>query len=170
MNNKKSGTINALIAYTLRGIYPLYWHLLQQVGATEIFINRMLWSFVTLGFVVLIIGKINQFKEALKKVFTDKQTMKYLLIATILLGLNWYIFAYAVVSGRLIEASLGYYINPLLSVTLGFLFLKEKMNKLQKIGTLFAFIGVLYLTFTYGVFPWLSLMPTIPPEAHSPYI
>ena len=158
MKSVKSGLIDGVIAFTMRGVYPLYWHLLQTVGATEILINRMLWSFVTLGLFNLMFGKLTDLKRILMEVRCDRKKLLLLLLATFLLGLNWFIFAFAVVSGRLLEASLGYYINPLLSIVLGVIFLKEKINRLQFIAFMLAAIAVFYLTLSYGTFPWLSVL------------
>ena len=158
MNEQKQGMINAIIAYTLWGIYPLYWWLLQSVGPVEILINRMIWSFVTLLVVIVSLRLAKPLKETIRGLLADKKKLALLIMATALLSLNWFIFTHAMVSGRILEASLGYYINPILSILIGVVLLKEKLNKYQIIAVLIASIGVLFLTLSYGVFPWISLL------------
>lgn len=158
MNEQKQGIISAIIAYTLWGIYPLYWRLLQSVGPTEILINRMIWSLMTLLLVILSLRWCKPLKETIADLFAHKKKLLLLMIATGFLSLNWFIFTYAVTSDRILEASLGYYINPIFSILIGIVFLKEKLNKYQIIAVLIASTGVLFLTMTHGEFPWISLV------------
>ena len=158
MNERKQGIINMLIAHGMWGIYPLYWRLLQSLSPTEILINRMIWSFATLLVVMIAFRLIKTLKETLSSLLADKKKFALVIFAAAMIGINWFTFTYAVVSDRLLEASLGYYINPILSILIGVIFLKEKLNKYQVTAVLIASIGVLFLTLSHGAFPWISLI------------
>jgi len=158
MTNQKRGIINAIIAYTMWGIYPLYWWLLQSVGPTELLINRMIWSFITLLMVIISLRRIDALKQTISLLLANKKKLALLIAAAIFLSINWFTFTFAVVSDRILEASLGYYINPILSILIGVVLLKEKLNRYQVIAVLLASIGVLFLTVTYDAFPWISLI------------
>ena len=156
-NNHKQGVINAVIAYTMWGIYPLYWRLLQSIGPTEILINRMLWSFFTLGIVIVFWRLGETLKSVCITLWQDKKKLFLLIAAAALLGINWFIFTYSIVSGQILEASLGYYINPIFSILIGVIFLKEKLNNYQILAAFIATIGVAFLTVIHGALPWISL-------------
>jgi len=158
MKERKQGIINMLIAHAMWGIYPLYWRFLQSLRPTEILINRMLWSFVTLLIVIILLRLVRPLKETISGLLADKKKLALLIFAAAMIGINWFTFTYAIVSNRLLEASLGYYINPILSIIIGVVFLKEKLNTYQIIAVLIASVGVLFLTITHGAFPWISLI------------
>ena len=158
MTNQKRGIINAIIAYVMWGVYPLYWWLLQSVGPTELLINRMIWSFVTLFIVIVSLRRLGALKQTISLLLSNKKNLALLVAAAVLLGINWFIFTFAVVSDRILEASLGYYINPIISILIGVVLLKEKLNRYQVIAVLLASTGVLFLTVTYDAFPWISLV------------
>ena len=158
MKERKQGIINMLIAHTMWGIYPLYWRLLQSLRPTEILINRMLWSFITLLLVIISLRWMKSLKETIADLLADKKKLALLIVATAMIGINWFTFTYAIVADRLLEASLGYYINPILSILIGVIFLKEKLNKYQIIAVLIASAAVLFLAITHGTLPWISLI------------
>jgi len=158
MKEQKQGIINMLIAHAMWGIYPLYWRFLQSIRPTEILINRMLWSFVTLLIVIISLRLVEPLKEAISELLANKKKLALLIFAAVMIGINWFTFTYAIVSDRLLEASLGYYINPILSILIGVIFLKEKLNKYQVIAVLIASAGVLFLAISHGAFPWISLI------------
>ena len=158
MNEQKQGILNAIIAYTMWGIYPLYWSLLQSVNPIEILINRMLWSFITLSVVLISLRKVKNLGMTVKSLLANKKKLVLLVLAAAFVSLNWFIYTYAVVSGRLLEASLGYYINPILSVFIGVIFLKERLNKLQIVAIVIASVGVSYLAISSGILPWISIV------------
>ena len=153
MANQKQGIINAVIAYTLWGIYPLYWWLLQSVGATELLINRMIWSFITLLAVIISLRRVGLLKHTISIVLANKKKLILLIASAVTLGMNWFIFTFAVVSDRILEASLGYYINPIISILIGVVILQEKLNKYQVLAVFLASVGVLFLSVTYDAFP-----------------
>ncbi|BCN31867.1 EamA family transporter RarD [Anaeromicropila herbilytica] len=152
-NEKKIGVIYAVIAYTLWGILPLYWKLVDSVFSMEILANRIVWAF---AFTIVIIGVIKQWEE-LKCIVKNKKQMLYILIASILIAFNWGLYIWAVNSDKIVDASLGYYINPLLAVALGVIIFKEKLSLLQGGALFVAFIGVMIKTIQYGRIPWISL-------------
>ncbi len=150
----KMGVIYALIAYTLWGVAPLYFKLIQQVPAGEILMHRIIWSFFLLLFLVYI---TKQTKQVLSLFKAPKQ-MLVLAITSLLIATNWLVFIWAVNSDRMLEASLGYFINPLFNVVLGMIFLNERLPKLQIFAVLIAAIGVLFQLIMFGSIPWVSLI------------
>ena len=158
MNTRKQGIINAIIAYVLWGVYPLYWHLLRAISPTELVITRTFWAFVTLFIIILILRLHTSLWKTIKDLIKDKRKVFLLVLATALLSVNWLVFTFAIVSGRLLEASLGYYINPILNILIGVIFLKERLNKYQVVAAIMVFVAVLFLTIFHGIFPWISLV------------
>lgn len=152
--NKIHGMIAAAGAFVLWGILPAYWKALENIPAYEILCHRMFWSLlVTMGLVVAT-GGLQVFREGL---MVRKNRITYT-ITGILLGVNWLLYIWAVNAGFIVEASLGYFINPLLNVFFGMIFFGERMRPLQWLALLCAFLGVLYLTVYYGKFPWIALV------------
>lgn len=152
-NEKTKGVIYAIAAYTLWGVLPVYWKLIDSVFSMEILSNRIVWAFV---FTIAIIGVTKQWEE-LKLIAKDKKQMFYIFIASILIAFNWGLYIWAVNSDKIVDASLGYYINPLLAVALGVVIFKEKLSFLQGGALFIAFIGVIIKTMQYGKIPWISL-------------
>ncbi len=153
----KTSVICALGSYVLWGLLPIYWKSLSIVPAYEILANRIIWS---LGFVILLMvmtGKWYELIGEVKQVVRDRKKMLGVLIAGVLVSLNWGIFIWAVNSGRLVETSMGYYINPLVSILIGVIYLKEKLNLLSKLAVALAAVGVAVMMQALGFFPWVSL-------------
>jgi chloramphenicol-sensitive protein RarD len=151
------GVLYAGFSYLLWGLLPIYWKFLGEVSADEILANRVVWSFIFMILLLALTKKLGQLKGTVKELMLHKKQLYALIIASLLISGNWFIYIWAVNSGHMIEASLGYYINPLVSVLLGIVILKEKMNVPQMISFTLALIGVLVLTLNYGSFPWVSL-------------
>ncbi len=147
------GRIYIILLFVVWGFLPLYWKLLNQVPADEILAHRILWSFV------LVIGILyfNKKLYALKEIVSNKRELKLLFCSTLFITINWFIYIWAVNSGHVIETSMGYYMNPLITIALSMIFLKEKLNKWQVISIIFATIGVGILTIQYGEFPWIAI-------------
>ena len=146
------GLLFALGAYVMWGLFPIYWKWLQAVPALQVIGHRIVWSFVLL--VVVIIGT-RQWKK-----FRSTLTLRILgiyFVAGLLLSVNWLIYVWGVNSGHIVETSLGYFINPLLSVLLGMIFLGERLRPAQWFAIGLAAFGVIYLTWTYGSLPWIAL-------------
>ncbi|BHH84463.1 EamA family transporter RarD [Desulforhopalus sp. 52FAK] len=152
--NNVNGIVAAAGAFVLWGVLPAYWKALENVPAYEILCHRMFWSLlVTLG-LVMVTGGMKVFREGLR----DRKNCITYTITGLLLGVNWLLYIWAVNAGFIVEASLGYFINPLLNVLFGMIFFGERMRPLQWLALLFAFLGVLYLTIYYGKFPWIALV------------
>ncbi|MFL0198378.1 EamA family transporter RarD [Clostridium sp. WILCCON 0269] len=152
-NKKTAGVIYAVAAYTLWGILPIYWKLINSVFSIEILSNRIVWAFV---FMVIIIALTKQWGE-FKCIVRDKRQMLYIFIASILITFNWGLYIWAVNSDKIVDSSLGYYINPLFAVALGIAIFKEKLNYWQGAALFTASIGVIIKTLQYGKIPWISL-------------
>lgn len=150
----KQGVLAAVMAYLLWGIAPVYFKWLEAIAATDILIHRVIWSFVTLAAFMSVLGLWHRVRA-----FT-KQPQKWwpLACAAILLGLNWLIFIWAILNDRVLEASLGYYINPLLNVALAMLLFSERLHKAQLAAVLLACSGVLVQLIVYGSLPWVALL------------
>ncbi len=148
-NDTTAGIAFAVIAFVIWGLLPLYWNLLRDVSAFELLQHRIFWSFV-LAWVLVRLGGT--------PVRAPRGKRRYLLIAALLLGANWFTYVFAITIGRVVDASLGYYINPLVSVFLGMIFFQERLMRLQWVALGFATAGVLYLAFEYGAVPWVSLI------------
>lgn len=152
-NESSAGIWYACAAFLTWGILPLYWKILQQVPALEILGHRILWSFLFVSCLLLSKGR---FKN-LARVISDCSQRNVVFLGAILISANWFIYIWAVNAGRVVEASLGYYINPLLNVFLGMFVLKERLNLWQFISLLLAAAGVSVLTIQYGNIPWVAL-------------
>ncbi|PLS14850.1 EamA family transporter RarD [Bacillus sp. M6-12] len=157
LSNEKEGAFYAALSYLLWGIIPIYWKWLDHVSAGEILAHRVFWSFVFMIGLLLFTKKWPQFRLYLKEIKQNKKKFWALLIASLLVTGNWGIFIWAVNSNHILETSLGYYINPLVSVLLGVVVLKEKLSGAQIFAFSLAGIGVLILTVHFGTFPWVAL-------------
>ena len=149
----KKGLISTFSAFTIWALAVVFWKQIKHVAPFEILTHRIIWSFVFILLIFLISNKY-QFSRTgnLSKNF------KYLLLTSFLLCANWVTFIWAVNSGHVVECSLGYFINPLVNVLLGWLFFREKLRKFQTISVILAILGVLVLTISYGQFPWISFV------------
>lgn len=159
MNNEfKRGIIFAFGAYILWGILPLYWELMQGFGAFEILAFRIIFSMIFMVFIVLI-GKNRQaFVRDLKSLIGSPIKLIAIIVAGYVITINWGTFIWAVTNGHVLQSSLGYYINPIVSILLALIFLKERFNKFEWLAIILAFIGVLYMTIKIGEFPFVSLL------------
>jgi chloramphenicol-sensitive protein RarD len=154
---QKSGYNSGLVAgvgtYVIWGLVPLYWPLLKPASAMEILAHRVVWSLVFLLIIVYFKKLLSDIKSAL----FDKRIMILLFFASIFITINWGVFIWAVNNGHVIETSLGYFINPLVSVALGVIVLKEKIRALQKVAVSLTFVAVTFLTLTLGHPPYIAL-------------
>ena len=152
-----TGIIYTAGAYLLWGILPIYWKFIDEVPALEILAHRVIWSFIfVLIIVVLLKRKI--LKNFFQVQMSQKKTWLGLFLASLFISINWFTYIYAVNTNHIVEASLGYYVNPLVAVLLGVFVLREKVNKLQAISFVIAGIGVIYMTVSVGKLPWISLI------------
>ena len=147
------GLLYAVGTYTLWGLMPIYWKLLQEVPALEILGHRMVWSLLFVAAILLYKKRWSWLRPALQ----DRRTLLSTLGAATLMTLNWFLYIWAVNAGYIIETSLGYFINPLVSVVLGVLFFRERLRNWQWVAVGLATVGVVYLTLSYGALPWIAL-------------
>jgi chloramphenicol-sensitive protein RarD len=150
---RRGGVVAAVLAYSLWGILPVYWKALQAVSPLEILAHRTVWSLL---FVLLLLAVRRQWAW-LQRLRRDLRLLLRFVASACLLGGNWLTYIWAVNSGHVVDSSLGYFINPLLSVLLGVLFLGERLRLWQGLAIGFALVGVLFLTVAYGAFPWIAL-------------
>ncbi len=152
--NDSAGIWYGVLSYALWGVLPLYWKLLQAIPALEILAHRILWSFIFLGSVLL----ITRGWQTMVAVLTNRKKLMILFLCGVLISFNWLTFIFAVNSNQVIEASMGYYINPLVTVLLAVLVLKERLTQWQWISILLATVGVLIITLQYGRVPWIAMI------------
>ncbi len=154
----QSGVIAGITAYVIWGFLPIYWKLIDHLSAMEVLAHRIIWSLVFMIAVLLFQQKLTSFWQEFKFIFSKKKTAIGIAFASIFISINWKLYIWAVANERIVEASLGYYINPLMSVILAVLFLKERLTRAQIISFILAFIGVAIMTIFYGVIPWVPLI------------
>lgn len=144
----------ALLAYVAWGFLPLYWKALDEIPAWEILGHRVLWSAVFLGAILVISKRVKDWRTALR----DGRTFRLVLLCSGMISINWLVFIWAVNNGHMVETSLGYYMNPLLNVLLGVVFLKERLQAGQWAAIGLALCGVAVVTIEFGRLPWVSLV------------
>lgn len=154
----KKGIFFAFGAYFLWGILPIYWGLINDIGAFEILSFRIVLSMIFMLFIVILTKNTEPFKRDIQRLFTNPIQLIAIIAAGYVITINWGTFIWAVTNGHVLQSSLGYYINPLVSILLAFIFLKERFNKLEWIAIGLAVVGVLYMTLKIGVFPGISLL------------
>lgn len=152
-DNTRLGVIYGLAAYFIWGFFPVFFKALEGATPLEIVCHRIIWSVVFLFILVTISRQLVKVRNTLHNRFT----LLTLCGSTLLIATNWLVFIYAVQQGEVLQSSLGYFITPLLSVLLGFVFLRERLSRRQLLSVLLALLGVLNLTFQHGQFPWISL-------------
>ena len=150
----RSGVWIAIAAYVAWGLMPLYWHLLKAVPAMQVMAHRVVWSAL---FVCGWLG-VKYGRGWVRETLSRPHAATMLAVSGGLFAINWGLYIWAVNAGHVVESSLGYFINPLLSVVLGVVVLKERLNRVQWLSVGIATIGVLWLTFSYGRFPWIALV------------
>ena len=147
------GILKGIGAYTLWGFFPIYWKLLQNVPALQVIGHRIVWSFLLLAAILLLTRQWNDFRLAA----FHRQIVGIYAIAAVLLTINWLVYVWGVNAGFIVETSLGYFINPLISVLLGVFFLRERLRPFQWAAVAIAALGVAYLATVYGRPPWIAL-------------
>jgi len=149
----RKGAWSGFLAYGLWGIFPLYFKAVAEVPALEVLFHRVLWSFLVLVVLVAVTRRVGE----IRTIFADRRTALMLLGSTLLIATNWLLFITSVNTGRVIESSLGYFINPLVNVLLGYLFLSERLRGPQRASLLLAGAGVAFLVGLHGQVPWISV-------------
>jgi chloramphenicol-sensitive protein RarD len=150
----KRGIWYAIGAYGAWGLLPVYWKWLHDVPAPQLLAHRIIWSFLSLLAVILVTRQ----RRALVAATLKRRVLTAYAMAAVLIGVNWLTYVWAVNAGFIIETSLGYFINPLLSVLLGVVVLRERLRPLQWLPIGLAAAGVVYLALIYGSLPWIALV------------
>ena len=153
----RRGVIYGISAYLLWGLFPLFFKQLAHVAPLEVLAHRIVWSMLTLFIFISVSKAWSSVGTALR----DRRTLAILSITTLLIATNWFLFIVAVDQGQILQSSLGYFINPLISVLLGFLFLKERLRRKQVISLVLALSGVVIITVHHGTLPWIALVLAI---------
>ena len=147
------GITYAVGCYIMWGLFPIFWKAITGLPAVNILAHRIVWSFA-----ILLIWVMLTNRETFISYIKQPKLLLRLGLAGFMISANWGIYIYAVGTNHIVEAGLGYYINPLVNVLLGYVFLKERLASMQKIAVILALIGVTYFTISYGKFPWISLV------------
>jgi chloramphenicol-sensitive protein RarD len=153
VDERRLGVLTGLGAYALWGLFPLYFPLLEPAGGLEIVAHRVLWSLLFVGILLTAVRRWGQ----VRTLVTDRRRVLVLAGAAVLIAVNWTVFVYGVNSGHVVETSLGYFINPLVSVLLGVVVFGERLRRLQWTAVGIATVAVLVLTVDYGRPPWIAL-------------
>jgi len=146
------GILYGIGAYVAWGFFPIYWKMLHHVPAIQLIGHRIIWSFILLIVVIFFTKQWTVFRKTV-----NAKVLRIYTLAALLIGVNWFLYVWAVNANFIVETSLGYFINPLLSVLMGVIFFKERLRFAQWIPVLLAAIGVTYLTFVYGRLPYIAL-------------
>jgi chloramphenicol-sensitive protein RarD len=151
--NSRDGLISAVIAYTIWGFLPIYFLMIRSVASEEVLLHRIIWA---VPFGAIIIHFRQQWPEVLRAI-RHRATLAWLAVAAVFIAINWFIYIVAVQHGNIFQASLGYYINPLMYVLVGVAFMGERLSRMQLVAVVFATIGVMILTVNGGEFPFISV-------------
>ena len=154
VSRSRQGFLFGIAAYLLWGGFPLYWPLLEPAGSVELLAHRILWSVVTLGVLVLVLGRSRQFRA----LFGDRRVFLLLALAAVVITVNWGTYIYGVTNDRVVETSLGYFINPLVTVLMGVVLLGERLSRPQWVAIGVGALACLVLTVDYGHPPWIALV------------
>ncbi|WP_137873333.1 EamA family transporter RarD [Rhodococcus sp. Q] len=151
-SDREVGIASAVGAYALWGMFPIFFGLLAPAGPVEILAQRMLWTMVVMVAVAAVIGRLSRLRTL------TLRTALMVVAAASAISINWGVYIYAVTSGRVVEAALGYFVNPLVSVLLGMVVLGERVNRWQGVALGFGGLAVVILTVDYGRPPWIALI------------
>lgn len=153
--NISAAHIAAMTAFSLWGLFPLYWKIFSDVGAWDLFGHRLIWSFVTLLLILVYQKKL----KLLKEIWNNQKTRYMLMISAVLISSNWLLYIYAVNIGKVLEASMGYFLNPLINVFVGWLVLKETIRASQWPAILLALFSIIMIAFQTDMahFPWIAI-------------
>ena len=154
MSEQRRGFLLGAAAYVMWGLFPLYWRLLEPAGAVEILAHRIVWSLVVMVGLTLLLRRTTQ----LRAILHDRRVLVLLCVASVVIGLNWGGFIYGVNHDRVVEVSLGYFINPLVTVLLGVIVLGERLRPTQWGAIGIAALAVVILTVDYGHPPWMAFL------------
>lgn len=154
--NITSAHIGAITAFSLWGLFPLYWKIFGDVGAWDLFGHRLIWSFVTVSLIIVYQRKLS----SLKQIWKTPRVRNMLMLSAILISSNWLLYIYAVNIGKVLEASMGYFLNPLINVFVGWLILKEDIRPTQWPAIILALVSIVIMGFQTDLahFPWIAIV------------
>lgn len=153
MPESRKGLLLGVSAYLLWGLFPLYWPLLEPAGALEILAHRVLWSSVTMGLLVVLLRRTTHLRAFLR----SPRLLALLALSAVTVTSNWALYIWGVNNGRVVETSLGYFINPLVTVLMGVVLLGERLRRVQWVAMGVGLLAVVVLTLDYGRLPWIAL-------------
>lgn len=151
--SRRQGVALAAAAFLMWGVLPIYFKWLSDISSFEVVAHRALWSFLFGALLLIASGQL----QRMLAVAVNPRLMAYLLLTAVLVASNWLVFVWAVGAGKILDASLGYYINPIMNMLLGYLILGEKMRPLQKLAAALVVIGVAVALAKFGAVPWVAL-------------
>jgi len=153
VTESRRGLLLGVAAYGIWGLFPLYWPLLEPAGAVEILAHRILWSCVTMGLLILALRRT----PAVRAIIANHRVRGLLVLAACLITVNWAVYIWGVNNGHVVETSLGYFVNPLVTVLMGVFILGERLRRWQWVALTVAALAVVVLTVDYGRPPWIAL-------------
>jgi chloramphenicol-sensitive protein RarD len=151
--DQRRGYVSGLVAYGLWGFFPIYFHHLLPAGPVEILAHRVIWSVLTVALITTALGRWRKIKELRHR----PGKLAGICLASVLIGVNWFVYIYGVNSNQVIETSLGYFINPLISVLFGVLVFKERLRPIQWVAIGLGALAVAVIAVDYGRLPWIAL-------------
>lgn len=147
----RAGILAGIACYVIWGMFPAYWKLLGEVAPAEIIVHRIVWSFATMALVVALA------RLPIGTLLRSARAWRLLVPAALLITANWSIYIWGISIGKVVEAAIGYYLNPLVSILFGVIFFREKLTRVQGLAVVLASAGLVYFTASYGHFPWVAL-------------
>ncbi len=156
-NQSLAGAVAALVAFSIWGVFPLYFKAVSHLPAFEILAHRIVWTIFFVGILIIVTGNLGRTRAA----FANRKLLATLLLSSLLVSINWLVFIWAVAHDRVLESSLGYFINPLVNVALGMIFLKERLHLWQWIAVGLSVVAVGNLVIGHGSIPWVALTVAI---------
>jgi chloramphenicol-sensitive protein RarD len=154
LSGRRAGVASGLTAYVLWGLFPLYWGFLEPATPAEVLAARVVFSLASLALLVTAVGQW----ATVRAVLADRRRLVILAVAAVVVSVNWGVFIWSVDNGHVVDASLGYFINPLVSIALGVVVLRERLRRLQWLAVAIAALAVLYATVSLGRLPWIALV------------
>ncbi|NYG58839.1 chloramphenicol-sensitive protein RarD [Nocardioides daedukensis] len=153
-SESQKGFILGVAAYGIWGAFPLYWPLLEPAGAVEILAHRVVWSMLTMAILIFVVGRTRQLRD----IWHSPRTRRLLTLGSVVIAINWGTYIWGVNNGHVVEASLGYFINPLVTMLMGVLVFRERLRPMQWFAVSIATAAVIVLTLAYGRLPWVALI------------
>jgi len=150
-----SAHLSAILSFSLWGLFPIFWKVFSDLKSTELVAHRILWSFITLILILFLKKRMQFFKE----IWLDRKKRYFLALSALMISTNWVLYIHAVNNGQILEASLGYFLNPILNILIGSIFLKEKIRTLQWPSIILVFISIIYIVLQTDLthIPWIAI-------------